>query len=194
MPFARILTEFGNVGVLTPLCVTIAVWIALHVSHRDAVVWLCCVGTVTLITALAKLWFAGCRYNWSHIHSLSGHTSFSAVAYGGAAVVLTAGMPRSKRWTIALLYAVWVIGIGITRVELGAHTPQEVASGWLVGGIGVAVFASHYRAAQRPSRYSVVATAALLIVIALIPQAHVSFEGFLRALGQWLVDRVPICW
>ena len=193
MPFARFVTEFGNVAVLTPLCIAIAVWIALDVSHRAAVVWLCCVGAVTLITALAKLWFAGCHYDWSHIHSLSGHTSFSVVAYGGAAVVLTAGTPRPKRWMTGVLCVVWVTGIGITRVALGAHTPQEVASGWLVGGIGVAVFASYYRASQRPSRYSIAATAALLVLIALIPQAHLSFESFLRWLGQWVVERLPIC-
>jgi hypothetical protein len=59
--------------------------------------------------------------------------------------------------------------------------------------MGIAVFAYYYRASQRPGRYSIAATAALLLLIALIPQAHLSFETYLRWLGRWVVARLSIC-
>jgi membrane-associated phospholipid phosphatase len=190
---ALILTYFGNVAVLIPLCALLTVWIVAHVSRRAAVLWVACVCGVVAMTAFAKMLFAGCNYDVSHIHSLSGHTSFSVISYGGVAVVLSAGLQPWQRWAIALLYVCWVVGIGITRVLLHAHTPEEVVAGWVLGGAGAAIFLSLYRATERPKAAVVAAAAAVLVVIALLPPAHFSFESLLRWLGRWLVRRVPVC-
>ena len=137
MFLAEFLTDFGYTPVLAPLCLALALWIARHVSIRQALLWLVCVGAVTVTTALLKAWFAGCHYDPGMVHSPSGHTSFSVIAYGGVATVLAAPAARPQKLWIAVLWALWVLGIGISRVVLHAHTPQEVLAGYAIGGTGI---------------------------------------------------------
>ncbi len=189
----RILTYFGNAAVLIPLCLVLALWMARYVSRHIAVWWLVCVGSVVSVTAFAKIWFAGCGYTLWHIHSPSGHTSFSSIAYCGLAMVLAAGRPEPRRHQIRLFAVLWIIGIGLTRIRLQAHTPQEVLAGWIVGGLGAIVFARVYGTSQRPDMRWIIPIGAALFVVALLPQAHFSFESLLDRMGRQAAGHLPIC-
>jgi membrane-associated phospholipid phosphatase len=175
------------------LSLALAAWIALRVSMRQALLFLACVGSVTVLTAFLKAWFAGCHYDFAGIHSPSGHTGFSVVAYGGVATVLAAGGPLNQRRWIALLYVLWVLGIGLSRVLLHDHTPQEVMAGYLIGGIGVAVFAFFYRAKRRPGTKTILFAAGVMACLAVFPPMQVSFEPELGWLGSWFARELPIC-
>jgi membrane-associated phospholipid phosphatase len=193
MDLAQYLTDFGNAVILVPLCLAVAVWIGSRVSLRYALLWLACVGAVTVTTALLKIWFIGCHYDVSGIHSPSGHTSFSVMAYGGSTIVLGAGAPDVQRKLMTIACLLWVLCIGITRVLVHAHTPQEVVAGYVVGGVGVAIFAALYRADSRPGTAAILATALAATVLAVLPLSQVSFESDLGWLGGWLVREFPIC-
>ncbi len=193
MEFAHFVTDFGNAPLLMLLSVALAAWIALHVSARQSLLFLACVGSVTVITAVLKAWFAGCHYDLANVHSPSGHTSFSVVAYGGVATVLAAdGTLKQRRW-IVVAYLFWVLAIGLTRVLLHDHTPQEVVAGYVIGGTGVAVFAALYRANQRPGAAALIAAIGVLSLLAVFPPMQVSFESELGWFGRWLVRELPIC-
>jgi membrane-associated phospholipid phosphatase len=189
----ELVTDFGNAAVLLLLTLALAAWIAGQVSWRAAAVWLACVAAVASLTAMAKIWFAGCQYELSHIHSPSGHTSFSLITYGGLAVVFAAGFAGLQRWLILGAGLAWATSIGITRVILHAHTVQEVVAGVAIGGTGVTVFAALYRGRQRPGIVAMAMLAAIGIGLVLMPWTHVTLESDWRWIGHWLARRVPMC-
>lgn len=191
--YAEYLTWFGNVSVLIPLSLGLALWIALRISRRMAVLWLATVGGVGVLIALTKIWMSACHVRAWNVHSPSGHAGFSSIAYGGLAVVMTATTSARQRAVIAVLTLLWVVGIASTRVVVHAHTPQEVIAGLACGALGVLIFAGLYRADVRPPLRWMVPAVMLLAAIALYPPAHFSLEPLLRELGRWSAARAPIC-
>jgi undecaprenyl-diphosphatase len=64
----------------------------------------------------------------------SGHVFGSVVVYGLLAVILCRhGRWGFVRWTVALLAAALILGMGVARLGLRAHWPTDVLGGWLGG-------------------------------------------------------------
>ena len=193
MIYFQFLTQFGNVVVLGVLSLWLALWIALRVSPRTALAWLAVVAAVGVVTAVPKIWFSACGYAPWHVHSPSGHSSFSTVAYGGLALVLCAGESSGRKFAIGLLAALWVLAIGWSRVVVHAHTVQEVLVGIGVGVLGVAAFALMYRAGRHPGALWGVPAAMLVAVIAALPEMHLTLEPWLHVLAKLLAAHTPVC-
>lgn len=62
----------------------------------------------------------------------SGHTSLAT------ALALTIGhyLPKKRYW----IPAVWIIGVGLSRIYLGVHTPVDVMGGFAIGWFSYALF------------------------------------------------------
>lgn len=187
------LTGFGNVVVLGTLSLWLAIWMAVRVDGSAARRWLMCVALTGLATALPKIWLAGCGQSFWQIHSPSGHSSFSAVAYGGLAVVLSVGETPARRVLIALLAAAWVALIGWSRVVVHAHTAEEVYAGLAIGTLGALLFGAMYRAQRRPGVIWSLPAAMLVFIIASVPKLHLTMEPWLRLAGTWLNHHTPMC-
>ena len=130
------------------------------------------------------------------MHSPSGHTAFSAIAYGGFTVIAMAGSRSLRANLFRVGIALWVLLIGYSRVAVKAHSPGEVIVGLVIGGISVALFASLYRGRVRPPYLlagSILAAVALVALL-VIPDQVFTLEGWLHKLAHSLVPyRAQLC-
>jgi undecaprenyl-diphosphatase len=85
----------------------------------------------------------------------SGHAATSVAFYSSVALIAAnACRGRPARVAIAVAAGVVVVGVGVTRVYLGAHYPTDILAGWLTGGIlvlGSWFAAARLRLLERPA-------------------------------------------
>lgn len=85
----------------------------------------------------------------------SGHATMSIVVIGTVVVLAWAGRGVAGRVALVAAAALWVGGVGATRVYLGVHWVSDVLAGWLVGAAWLALCVAAWswwsrRAARRP--------------------------------------------
>jgi len=89
------------------------------------------------VNSILKLIFHGPRPYWydPRVLALAGESSFGVPSgHSQSAVVVWGSLAASigKRW-LGLLAGVLIILIGLSRMYLGVHFPQDVLVGWLIG-------------------------------------------------------------
>jgi membrane-associated phospholipid phosphatase len=142
MAWLRTLTEFGDLAVLTPLAMVMLLWLLLMRSPRDAAWWAIAVVFCAGLTAVLKVFFYGCPPT-PHLHSPSGHTSFSTLVYG-AMTLATAMQSRGlQRMIVFVGGASFIIAIAASRLLL-AHNASEVALGLTIGVAALVLFGQNY--------------------------------------------------
>ena len=134
----QFLTDFADEAVILPLTAIVAVMLAALGWWRGAFAWAVSVCGVLAILGLLKLLFIACAapLAWLGIHSPSGHTGASAVAYGG--IVLLFARDRLPFPVLIAVPPAIAVVIGISRLVLHAHVPAEVVLGGAVGLLGAA--------------------------------------------------------
>lgn len=69
----------------------------------------------------------------------SGHAASSVVIFGLLAYVLWRTLPHPWNYIAAIFLTIFIFGIGVSRIYIGAHYPSDVVAGWIVGLIGLAI-------------------------------------------------------
>ena len=166
--FLQPLTELGSTGVVAFVAVLLLVVELLAGRPRLGLAAAATIGLAALVNGGAKQVVDRVRpdvlppivvepgYSFP-----SGHAALSMVAYGIVAVLLARqrGLPSWLRVVGIALAAALVVGIGISRVYLGAHFPSDVLGGWLLGAVIVLLFASITRAVRgETARFSPAST------------------------------------
>jgi len=140
-PLAIVLTKSGYGVALTALGAgTVAAAIALRASVKVPLAILVSQIVSQAVVNLVKGLFARPRPEaWLFrqepgLSYPSGHATTAIVFYGAWLVVLwTSPLPLPVRACGVVALAAWALGIGWSRVELGAHYPTDVIGGYVFG-------------------------------------------------------------
>lgn len=181
-PAIQIWTNFGDLAVLLPLAAVVALWLGAIRQPILLVWWLGAVAFCAGTTAVLKIYFFVCP-PLTDLHSPSGHTSFSTLVYGTITLALATELSGWRRAAIASGGAVFVIGIGVSRVLVNAHSIPEVLLGWLIGSATLSAFAHRFlRHPRSGHRLNLLIAGSVLLMILLNGQ-DLSAEDMLHAIG-----------
>jgi membrane-associated phospholipid phosphatase len=139
----KALTQFGDTAVLLPLATVMLLWLFLTHSARSTVWWAIAAVFCAGLTAILKVFFYGCP-PIPNLHSPSGHTSFSALVYGGMALVSATEGPGLRRILTISGGAGFILAIAVSRLLLYVHNGAEVGLGLVIGLSSLAVFGHEY--------------------------------------------------
>lgn len=190
--FIHTLTDFGDLAVLLPLAAVVTLWL-LAVRQPVAVLsWLAAVALCAGGTAVLKIYFFICP-PLTDLHSPSGHTSLSMLVYGALTLAVAAAFTGWRRSAIIAAGAVFIAGIGISRVLVQAHSIPEVVLGSLLGLAALALFAHQYwqHHPARPWLRPLVVTCAVVMV--LLNGQELRAEDILHAIGLYLNNAGMVC-
>lgn len=143
------ITEFGSVGVMLPLILTVAGALAVEGCWRTAAYWVATAASSELVVQVLKRTLGRHRplslYQGVEQFSFpSGHATISAVVLAYLAFLLSRG--QSVRWRVAVggTAAVYVALVGFSRLYLGAHWMSDVLGGFCFGLAAAALSAMVY--------------------------------------------------
>ncbi|SAL39284.1 phosphatase PAP2 family protein [Caballeronia humi] len=137
------ITALGSVGVMIPLALAVALWLALGYSRRYALGWLGLLAGAVGLVFLSKIafigWGMGVR-GWDFT-GISGHAMVATAVLPAAFFV--AFLPARGAWRAAGVSVGLVAGVvvGVSRIVVGAHSASEVIAGCALGALVAVGFA-----------------------------------------------------
>lgn len=185
LEFARDLTNLGDLAVLLPVAFTMLVWLGFSSSWRLAATWALAFAICISGTGLLKVLFLVCQPGAS-LHSPSGHSSLSALVYGGIAMVVVS---RGETWQRVLGVGIGfalVAAIAATRVILMSHTIVETAIGLAIGAIALTIFGAQYFPQARSGAPIRPLLLAIALVVVVLHGQQLHAESLVRAIGDYL--------
>jgi membrane-associated phospholipid phosphatase len=146
-------THLGNSVLMLSSAFVLAMWLGLGSAWLVCLRWAWAMGVAVLLVLATKVAFFGWGVGIAQIDftGISGHAMLATAVFPALAAALT--MRTSlQTGTVAIGVAfVVALAVGLTRIELGAHSLSEVLLGWLVGLV-VAVLAVRAMNAMRAAR------------------------------------------
>ncbi|MEI7538528.1 MAG: phosphatase PAP2 family protein [Comamonadaceae bacterium] len=133
----HLLTRLGEVQILLPAALFSMLVLAHNSDTRSlATNWLGLLSLASLLTLASKIVFIGWGIGsaWLDFTGLSGHTMFAAAVYPLLLGTLASRLPPwGQKAAVAAGFALALL-VGMSRLEVGAHSLSEVVVGLLLGG------------------------------------------------------------
>ena len=137
LPIWHLLTRLGEAQILLPAAALTLLALLMRASTRRlALIWMALIILAAVITTASKVAFIGWGIGWADINftGVSGHAMFAAAIYPVLMITFFSGRWRgAHRLSLALGCALALV-VGLSRIEVGAHSWSEVLAGWAVGG------------------------------------------------------------
>ena len=188
----NVVTNFGDLAVLLPMMVVMTLWLIALGRPLTVVWWFVALAFCISVTAILKVSFFVCP-PLSDLHSPSGHTSLSTVVYGSLTLAVAANFIGWRRVAITSAGAVFIVGIGISRILLQAHSIDEVVAGSVIGAAALALFGPQFwrhRPADLQMRPLVVVSVLLAVML---NGQNLRAEDTLHAIGVYLNHAGMVC-
>ncbi len=186
------LTYLGDSALLLAIGVGVTFWLWVVGARREACVWVLAALASATVIAVLKMISLTCHPDVAAFCP-SGHVALTTQVYGSLAILGARG--RSRWWQGGLLVATaLVIGlVAWTRIALLAHSPLEVVTGLVVGGVGLGLFLTACRH-QRPAVISLRALLVLLVVpVGLLYGTSLDATAGLRQVADLLSATPGLC-
>lgn len=164
------ITALGSVGVMIPLALAAAAWLALGYPWRYSAGWLTLLGVASGLVFVTKIAFLGWGIGvrpWDFT-GISGHAMVATAVLPVALFV--ALLPARAGWRAAGVVLGLAAGaaVGLSRVVLSAHSVSEVVFGCTLGALVALVFvACSWRAEGDRLSPAPVAASLLLVAVTL---------------------------
>lgn len=136
--FWHLLTRLGEMQILLPAALLACLPLLREPTSRAFVGrWWLAVGTAAVLTTATKLAFIGWGIGISALNftGISGHAMFAASVYPVLVAVLASRLPPAVQRLAFTAGLALAVGVGISRIEVGAHSMSEVIAGLALGGL-----------------------------------------------------------
>ncbi|WP_159835814.1 phosphatase PAP2 family protein [Burkholderia sp. 8Y] len=173
------ITALGSIGVMLPVGLAAAAWLALGYGWKYTIQWLALLGAGSGCVALSKIAFIGWGVGMRNIDftGISGHAFMATAVLPVAcfvALLPARGAVRAGGVALGLLLGVVVGG---SRVVVNAHSVSEVVTGCALGGaVAIAFVSIAWRAEPGKLSPTPVTASLCAVVVALhgvpVPTQH----------------------
>ena len=159
------ITDCGDLAILLPIAAVLTGWVLLIDKPGIIKGWFVALALCIGGTGILKIYFFACP-PLSDLHSPSGHTSLSTLVYGSLTLAVAASLTDWRRWLMVAAGTIFVVGIGISRIILQAHSIPEVLLGSVLGIAALSVFVAAYVRDGATARYlAPLITVSVMLVI-----------------------------
>lgn len=192
---SRAVASLGDAALLVPAWLLLSLALLAARRVRPAILWSAAIVLCAGATVLAKLVFHACGPSLSDLDvvSPSGHASLASVFYGGLALMIGVGRPVAWRAALATGSVVLLALIGASRVRTGAHSAEEVAIGFGIGGLALALLALAYRRSAPETVPAWPLAACLAVAVLALGGRHFSLERTIGRTARELASAIDVC-
>ena len=189
------ITSLGEAGLLLPASFCVFGYLLYRGAFSVALIWAAVLVVGLGTTLVAKLGFHACgaEIGLPDIRSPSGHTAFGAIFFGCASLLAGFGRPFWQRVVLLCAAAVLILLIGISRVALHAHSPEEVVGGLAIGGACVAFFAWAHARAKPPEVRLRPVVVTFTVMVVLLNGHSLNAEPVIRDIAYKLRSTMNVC-
>jgi len=180
------LSGFGGAAIMLPIALAITFWLFYSFNARIAALWVLLIGIASVAVAATKVAFLGWGFGIREIDftGVSGHTMLSTAVLPVMFYLVLLPAPRVLRGLGVLVGLTVGLLVGLSRLELLAHSVSEMIAGCVLGAL-VALSLVLVLIRREPARAAPYRIAFSLIVLA------VALHG-LRAPTQHWVTQVAL--
>jgi membrane-associated phospholipid phosphatase len=177
------ITSLGSVGVMIPLALAAAAWLAFGYPRRFALCWLAVLGGASGLVFVTKIAFLGWGVGFREwdFTGISGH---AMVASAVIPVAMFVALLPANRWIRGIGVLIGVLAgivVGVSRILLNAHSVSEVVAGCALGG-GTALLFVVYAWRAEAGRLAPAPVAASLALVAIV------LYGMPVPTQRWITD------
>lgn len=192
---SHVVAALADSALLLPASLVVAGYLAALGRVRLAAAWCLALALSGLATVAAKLVFHACGHELTtyDVVSPSGHASFATVFYGCLAVLFGTGRTRTAQGLLALATALFVLGVGISRVRTGVHTRIEVVIGTAIGAAALAVFAHLHARIGRPTVPLLPVVLAFAALVLVAGGLHLDLEARIGGVARRVSAALDVC-
>ena len=171
-------TELGDAMVTVSVIFAVSVWLILRRAWYSLGYVIAAVFFGSLVVQIIKVLFHVSRpealYSGISAYSFpSGHATMSMVLFGFLAVLVSRRINPRWRWFPFALAGLLIIGIGFSRLYLGAHWLSDVVGGYSLGLVWVTLLAIAYKRHDLPRRPLTGLSAVVLVSIIVAGGLHI---------------------